>query len=203
MRRWVIAVAALVGLGVLLAVAGPALHRGPLKRAQTAWAARPFTAYRATILHAYQLGDFLSSQHRCTMTVEVHAGAAPRLVAGDCPAPLSVEAILARFEPYAAAPMASRSCGYGGCTCALSTLTVERQEGMAHPRRIARDWRDRTVGAEPGWAWLARAPAPLRTAARSFAEQRNPCPSGTGNHTLDVSPIYREEFQILSVEPLR
>lgn len=202
MRRWGAALAALVGIGLLLAAAAVVQRRGPLERAQATWAARPFGNYRARILHQYQLGDFVISHHRCAMTVEVRAGATPRLVDGDCPAPLSVEAILARFEPYAAAPVASRWCGTGGCTCALSSLNVEREVGRPYPLRIARDWRDVTPSFGPAQALLVRAPAPLRAAARALAEHRNPCPPGTGNHTLDVSPIYREEFQILSVEPL-
>jgi hypothetical protein len=79
---------------------------------------------------------------------------------------------------------------------------VERQVGAVYPRRIARDWRDMTVGAGSGRVWLARASVALREIFQRFAEQRNPCPPGTGNHTLDVNPIYREEFQILSVKPL-
>lgn len=187
----------------LILVAGFVRAGGsPLARAQTAWAARPFVNYRACILHQYQLGDFVISHHRCAMTVKVRAGATPRLVDRDCPAPLSVEAILVRFEPDAAAPVASRWCGTGGCTRALSSLSVEREAGRPYPRRITRDWRDITHGAGPAQALIVRAPAPLRAAARALAERRTPCPPGTGNHTLDVSPIYREEFQILRVELL-
>jgi hypothetical protein len=200
--RSYVALVLAVAAALLLAAGAPGVSGSLLARAQAAWATRPFDAYRANIIHQYQLGDFLISQHRCTMTVEVRAGAAPRLIAGDCPEALSVEAILARFEPYADAPVASRWCGYGGCRCALSTLVMERNLGAAFPRRIARDWRDATVGAGPGWALLAGAPAPLRATVRGFAERRNQCPPGTGNHTLDLSPIYREEFTILSVEPL-
>lgn len=202
MRRRSLRTLVLAAAAALLLAAGALSASGPpLARAQTAWTTRPFGDYRASIVHEYQSGDFLISQHRCTMTVEVRAGVAPRLIDGDCPEPLSIAAILARFAPYAA-PVPSRWCGYGGCRCALSTLAVERDLGAAHPRRIARDWRDASVGAGPGWTWLIRAPAPLRAAARALAERRNPCPPGTGNHSVDINPIYREEFTILSVEPL-
>jgi hypothetical protein len=83
-RRHVALVLAMAA-ALLLAAGALGVSGPPLARAQAAWATRPFGDYRANIIHQYQLGDFLISQHRCTMTVEVRAGAVPPPVGGDCP----------------------------------------------------------------------------------------------------------------------
>lgn len=197
---------AFVGLTMLLALAGVGWATtslgSPYARAQAAWAARPFTAYRASIVHHYQLGELLSARHDCEMTVEVRPDVEPVLLSGDCAEPLSVELLLARFEPYASGPVASRRCELSDCTCAVSVLTVERDPRTGYLRRIARDWRDATISAWPVWRLLLPAPAPLRVSLRALAERWNPCSPRTGNDTLHPAPIYREEFKIISVEPL-
>lgn len=197
---------ACVGLLVLLALAavGWVMRSldSPYARAQAAWAARPFSAYRASIVHHYELGEFLRTRRDCEMTVEVRSGAEPVLLAGDCAAPLSIEALLARFEPYANGFVAARYCELGDCTCAVSVLTVERDPGTGYPRRIARDWRDATIGAWPVWRLLLPAPARLRATLRDVAERWNPCSPGGGDYMPEPSPIYREEFRIVSLEPL-
>jgi hypothetical protein len=191
-------------LTMLLALAGVVWMTRSLDNSyagvQAAWAARPFTAYRASIAHHYEIGELLRAKHSCVMTVEVHPNVEPVLLTGNCPEPLSIEAILARFEPYAIRPVAWRTCELADCTCQMSVLTVERDPRTGYLRRIARDWRDATINAWPVW-WL-QLPTPLRATLRALAERWNSCPIGVGNSTFDPSRYIREEFRIISMEPL-
>lgn len=197
---------AFVVLTMLLTLAGLLLIKrsldSPFARVPAVRAARPFSAYRASIIHRYQVGELLSTGRQCGMIVEVHPGSEPILLAGDCAEPLTIEALLARFEPYTRGPVASRTCELADCTCALSVLTVERDVRTGYLRRIARDWRDATVGGWSVWRLLRPAPAPLRAALQTLAEHWNPCPPGTGSPTFTSSLIYSEEFQIVTLELL-
>jgi hypothetical protein len=204
MRHWR---GALAGLGIsvitfaLLILIEP--WANPLRQTQAAWDTRPFADYRVHVIHTYQRSEIPPTRHMCEAYVEVRTGETPLLIGGDCTVAWTVEKILARVEPYADTPVAARSCPLFDCTCARSTLVVEHALGTGYPRRIARDWRDATVTSGPIWRLLVEAPAPVRRGARTLAQFWNSCPSGMEHYARASVPVYREEFQFLSLEPLK